>query len=142
MNEKNYFTNPSTVTQKKYEALRAYFVDELPAKQVANKFGYTYRAMTSLIADFRKAKKVNPDEELFFQLKSPGRKVMPENNLAASMVIELRKKYLSVPDIKVILDGKGIVISEKEIFLIIKREGFGSIRTSQCLIFKYFQKKS
>jgi len=127
MNEKNYFTNPSTVTQKKYEALRAYFVDELPAKQVANKFGYTYRAMTSLIADFRKAKKVNPDEELFFQLKSPGRKVMPENNLAASMVIELRKKYLSVPDIKVILDGKGIVISEKEIFLIIKREGFGRL---------------
>ena len=127
MNEKNYFTNPSTVTQKKYEALRAYFVDELPAKQVANKFGYTYRAMTSLIADFRKAKKVNPDEELFFQLKFPGRKVMPENNLSASMVIELRKKYLSVPDIKVILDGKGIVISEKEIFLIIKREGFGRL---------------
>jgi hypothetical protein len=127
MNEKEYFTNPSTVTQKKYEALRAYFIDELPAKQVAIKFGYTYRAMTSLIADFRKAKKANPNEELFFQLKSPGRKVVPEKSFAASMVIELRKNYLSVPDIKVILDGKGVAISEKDIFHIIKREGFGRL---------------
>jgi len=54
MNEKEYFTNSSTVTQKKYEALRAYFIDELPAKQVAIKFGYTFRAMTSFITDFRR----------------------------------------------------------------------------------------
>jgi len=64
---------------------------------------------------------------LFFQLKSPGRKVVAEKSFAASMVIELRKKYLSVPDIKVILDGKGVAISEKDIFHIIKREGFSRL---------------
>ena len=53
MNEKEYFLTPSTVAQKKYEALRAFFIDELPAKEIAPKFGYTYRAFTSLVAEFR-----------------------------------------------------------------------------------------
>ena len=59
MNEKDYFLNPSSIAQKKYEALRAFFVAELSAKEVAAKFGYTYRAFTSLVADFRKARREN-----------------------------------------------------------------------------------
>ena len=106
MNEKDYFINPSTVTQKKYEALRAFFVYELSAKEVATKFGYTYRAFTSLVADFRKTRKEKPEEELFFQVKKPGRREMKQKSSIVRMVVNLRKKYLSVPDIKIILDGK------------------------------------
>lgn len=124
MNEKNYFINTSTTTQKKYEALRAFFVDELPGKEVAARFGYTYRAFTSLVSDFRKALKEKPEEELFFQVKTPGKKPMKHKSSITALVVELRKKYLSVPDIKVILDGKGIKVSEKQIYLIVKQEGF------------------
>lgn len=127
MNEKDYFLNPSTIAQKKYEALRTFFVDELSAKEVAAKFGYTYRAFTSLIADFRKVRKEKPCEELFFQIKKPGRKEMEQKSLVVRIVVDLRKNYLSVPDIKTVLDGKGMKISEKEIYLIVRQQGFARL---------------
>jgi hypothetical protein len=127
MNEKDYFLNPSTIAQKKYEALRAFFVDELPAKKVAAKFKYTYRAFTSLVADYRKARREKPAEEFFFQVKKPGRKDMKGKRSIVRMVVDLRKDYLSVPDIKVVLDGKKLKVSEKEIYLIVKQEGFAKM---------------
>ncbi len=51
----DYFLKPSTRAQKQYEALRTCFIDGLSTKEVAAKFGCTYRAVTSLVADFRKA---------------------------------------------------------------------------------------
>jgi len=127
MDEKNYFLDPRTTSQKQYEALRLFFVEQIPAKEVAKKFGYTFRAFTSLVADFRNRRKLNPNDEPFFQVKKPGRKEQPQKSSTVSMVTELRKKYLSVPDIKVALDGKGIPVSEKEIYLIVKKEGFSRL---------------
>ncbi len=127
MNEKYYFLTPTSTKQKQYEALRDYFVNDIPAKEVAHKFGYTFRAFTSLVANFRKQKRENPDKEIFFQVKKPGRKEMRQKSAVVSKVVELRKTYLSVPDIKVILDGMNIKVSEKEIYLIVKQEGFGRL---------------
>jgi predicted DNA-binding protein YlxM (UPF0122 family) len=36
-----YFTAPAGAAQRRYEALRAYFLDELPAAEVADRFGYS-----------------------------------------------------------------------------------------------------
>ncbi len=36
-----FFTEPSGPAQRRYEAMRAYFVDELPAAAVADQFGYS-----------------------------------------------------------------------------------------------------
>ncbi len=127
MNEKDYFLKPSSIAQKQYEALRAFFVDGRSAKEVAAKFEYTYRAFTSLVANFRKTRREKPEEECFFHVKKPGRKEMKQKGSIVRMVVELRKQYLSVPDIKVILDGKGIHVSEKEIYLIIHQEGFARL---------------
>ena len=127
MNEKNYFLIPTSTKQKQYEALRAYFVEDFSAKEVANKFGYTFRAFTSLVADFRKQRKEKQNNELFFQVKKPGRKEMQQKGAIISKVVELRKAYISVPDIKVILDGQNIKVSEKEIYLIVKQEGFARL---------------
>ncbi|MFO7744452.1 MAG: transposase [Psychroflexus sp.] len=127
MNEKDYFLTPTSTKQKQYEALRAYFVDELSATEAANKFGYTFRAFTSLVADFRKHRKDEPNIEKFFQIKKAGRKEMQQKSVIVSKVVELRKAYISVPDIKVILDGQNIKVSEKEIYLIVKQEGFARL---------------
>src|SRR3546814_19719200 len=35
-----YFAEPSAPAQRRYEALRAYFVEEAPAAEVAERFGY------------------------------------------------------------------------------------------------------
>ena len=36
-----HFSHPQSPGQKQYEALRAFYVDDLPARVVANRFGYT-----------------------------------------------------------------------------------------------------
>ena len=36
-----FFTQPVSAAQRRYEALRAYFVDEVSAAEVADRFGYS-----------------------------------------------------------------------------------------------------
>ena len=36
-----YFLTPAGASQRRYEALRAYFVDDMPAAEVADRFGYS-----------------------------------------------------------------------------------------------------
>jgi len=49
-------------------------------------------------------------------------------------IIEMRKKYYSVPDIKVVLDGLGYSISEKNIFNIVSGEGFSRLPRRSKLV--------
>src|SRR5712691_2965967 len=39
--EQKAFLCPTSATHRQYEALRAYFVDKLPSKDAAQRFGYT-----------------------------------------------------------------------------------------------------
>ena len=41
MSDASFFTQPTQQWQRRYEALRASFVEQLPAKTVADRFGYT-----------------------------------------------------------------------------------------------------
>ena len=50
MRDKNFFLQPQNEWQRRYEALRASFVDRLPAKVVADRFGY-YRVSGSKAPD-------------------------------------------------------------------------------------------
>ena len=101
-----------------------YFVDNRPVQEVASHFGYTYRAFTSLVAFFRDKLSADATGSFFFVEFRPGRKVSSATNEVKSLIIEMRKKYYSVPDIIVILDGLGHSISEKNIFNIVSAEGF------------------
>lgn len=126
MTPDNFFLAPSTVAQKQYEALRMFFIDKRPGVEVAERFGYTHRGFTTIVFNFRKALKADISE-LFFSDKKKGRKRTEQADTAKDMVIGLRKKYLSVEDIKVTLDGKGYKLSEKSIYNIISEEGFAKL---------------
>jgi len=123
----NFFIQPKTVVQKQYEALRMFFVEGLPARNVADKFGYTYRAFTSIVTDFREKLRNNNAGESFFCDRQRGRKASVSIDETISVIVNLRKNFYSVEDIKVVLDGKGFAVSEKSIFLILRREGFGRL---------------
>ncbi|MCL4482921.1 MAG: transposase [Bacteroidetes bacterium] len=118
---------PKSVAHKQYEALRMYYVEEIPAHEVADHFGYTYRAFTSLVSSFRGKLSANYPDALFFVENTPGRKISTETLGAKSVIIDMRKKYYSVPDIKVALDGLGQSISEKNIYNIVAAEGFSRL---------------
>jgi len=134
MEPRTFFIFPTLVTHKQYEVLRMYFVENKPAHEVATHFGYTYRAFTSLVASFRDKLNADPTGSFFFVEYRPGRKVSSNTNEARSLIIEMRKKYYSVPDIKVVLDGLGYSISEKNIFNIVSAEGFSRLPRRSKLV--------
>ncbi len=127
MKPESFFLSPGLVSHKQYEALRMYFAEHKPAHEVASRFGYTYRAFTSLVASFRNKLEADPTGSFFFVEHRPGRKVSSETDQIKLLVIEMRKKYYSVPDIKVALDGLGLPVSEKHIYNIVSAEGFSRL---------------
>ena len=52
--EASAFTAPEQVNQRRYEALRAFFVDGLSYTEAGERFGYTRWAMINLVRDYRK----------------------------------------------------------------------------------------
>ncbi len=53
MTPEKFFMEPGVLAQKQYEALRLFFIEKKPAREVAMQFGYTYRGFTTLVSDFR-----------------------------------------------------------------------------------------
>lgn len=123
----DFFLKPLSIAQKQYEALRSYFVDNKLASEVASKFGYSFRGFTTIVSNFCKKIRNGQAHELFFNELKRGRKITDTVKSARQMIIDLRKKYYSVEDIKVLLDSKGFKVSEKTIYNILSSEGFSRL---------------
>jgi len=65
--EAEWFTSPQQVNQRRYEALRAYFVDGLSYAEAGARFGYTRWAMINLVREHRAG-----NLELFAPPRRPG----------------------------------------------------------------------
>jgi hypothetical protein len=48
-----FFVHPASPAHRRYEALRAYLAEGLPADQAADRFGYTPASLLSAVRDFR-----------------------------------------------------------------------------------------
>lgn len=120
----DFFLKPKTIAQKQYEALRLYFIENVTAREVAKKFGYTYRGFTTIVSQFKKNLKNGLASELFFADKKKGRKRPFQIEQANDIIVALRKTYHSVDEIQTVLDSKGYKISSKTIYNILKEEGF------------------
>jgi DNA-binding MarR family transcriptional regulator len=66
-----FFTAPGDVAQRRYEALRAYFVEDAPAAVVAERFGYAPSTVVAMVRDF------SADAGEFFIERRPGPRVAP-----------------------------------------------------------------
>jgi hypothetical protein len=71
---------------------------------------------------------------LFFKSIEKGRKTTKKVIGAKDIVLDLRKSYHSVEEIKAIIDGKGFNISEWTIYDVVKREGFSRLLRRTKLI--------
>lgn len=120
---KDFFLHPTDPMQKRYEALRASFVEGLNAQEVARRFGYSVHTVNALRRDFR-AGSLPP----FFQPLTRG----PKQPRASTMqcknrIIELRKQNYSIDDIEEILFREGFSIRAKTIHQILEAEGFARL---------------
>ena len=127
MQATEFFQQPQTAAHKQYEALRAFYVERKSAPEVAQQFGYTLSAFYSLSRDFKQQLKGGQPSQQFFITPRRGRKPQESTESAQQLIVKLRKQYLSVPDIKGILDTLGYKISERTIYTILEQEGFSRL---------------
>ena len=124
-----YFAEPSQATHRQYLALRCFLFEGDNAEVVAAKYGYTASTIYTIARDFktRLAECLKRKEDPFFQTLKPGRKTADRDDGLVETILSLRKKHLSIPDIKILLDGKGYNVSEGFIYNVCDDNGFARL---------------
>lgn len=112
------------MNHRRYEALRAYFTEELTYAQAAERFGYTRWAMIDLVRQYRAGKL-----ELFAPPRRPGPPPgsAPAKERARGTVIELRRQGLSVYEIFTRLATEGRPPNRAGVGEILAEEGCGRL---------------
>lgn len=119
---RRFFAEPSHPRQRIYEALRAYFVDQLPSHEVARAFGYTPGSFRVLCHQFRR----DPDPQ-FFHSPNPGPRTQPLKSKARDLAIALRKQNHSVYEISQALKEHGTPLSPTAVGEVLRAEGFAPL---------------
>lgn len=117
-----YFTKPVHDWQRRYEALRASFVDRLPARIVADHFGYTPSYIHLL-------------RHLFIHEKIDFSEPVPEGKVARrhvdnelrEKICSWRKSRLSAGEITELLSEEGVEISVRTVERVLREEGFAKL---------------
>jgi hypothetical protein len=113
-----FFTAPSDVAQRRYEALRAYFVEDAPAAVVAERFGYAPSTVVAMVRDF------GADAGEFFIERRPGPRVAPSKLAAREEVLRLRAAGHSVTEITAALAGTATPLNRTGVWELLAAEGY------------------
>ncbi len=84
---RGFFQEPRHPRQRQYEALRAYFLEGKPPKEVARLFGYSPGSFHVLCHHFRR----DPNPQ-FFVSPRRGPQAQPKKSAARQLIIQLRKQ--------------------------------------------------
>src|SRR5438309_11276014 len=108
-----FFTEPSGSAQRRYEAMRAYFVDEWPAAQVADQFGYSTASVHQMATLLRSGRM------RLFADRRPG----PKGPVKATVplrekVISLRARLLILTKIARILTAERTPVSSLTVWML------------------------
>lgn len=114
------FLAPQNTTHRQYEALRAYFVEQLPGPEVARRFGYTPGSLQQLVHQFRQ----QPERSFFIAPTRPGVKA---DEAVRKQIVRLRKQNLSVYDISEALKKEGSARTPVAVAQVLRREGFAKL---------------
>jgi len=120
----NFFNNPKYPMHRKYEALRASYLENLTDNEVADKFGYSYFGYKTIKRDCKKM-----EGDYFFQSIIKGRPagLSQKTTIMRERIIELRKKNFSIVEIREKLEKEGIKISDDPIAQVLEEEGFAKL---------------
>jgi len=122
--EGHFFLAPEKTTHRQYEALRAYFVEGLSSKEAARRFDYTPGSFRGLCHRFRK---VEDRADHFFRDVPRGPQSAPVRDRLRDKVVAMRKRNLSVYDMKRELREAGEEVSINTLAVILREEGFAPL---------------
>lgn len=118
--DSSYFLSPIDPMQRRYETLRAFFVENKTAKEIAKKFGISHHTVYSTVKKYKKIKQ----PEFFLPLKKGPKDRRPSTLATKEQIVSLRKRNFSVYEIQETLQRQSIQVSTKTINSILKDEGF------------------
>ncbi len=113
-----YFTAPAGAAQRRYEALRAYFLDEMPAAEAADRFGYSSASIHQMATLLRKGRL-----NLFTQTRPGPKGPRKATGQLRARALELRAAGHSVTEIAAALTGEGMPVSAQTVWQILDAEG-------------------
>jgi transposase len=119
MADETFFLHPLHDWQRRYEALRASFVDRLPAKVVAERFGYSPAYIHLLRHQFTK-------NQIDFSEPVPEGKVNRRtvDTATRQKICSWREHRLSAGEITQLLSEEGIEISVRTVERVLAEEGY------------------
>ncbi len=112
------FTEPTLAAQRRYEALRAYWVEERSPGEIAERLGYTKASVQTLISQYRDA-----DLSELFARSRPGPKRQPKKDAARERVLRLRRERHGIEEIVAELARAGAPLSRTAVWEILREEG-------------------
>src|SRR5664280_2132499 len=112
-----YFLEPAEAVQRRYEALRCYFVEDATAESVGARFGYSPATVHQLAAELRAGR------SSFFRSSKPGPKGPRKTHTIRDRVLVLRAADHSVTEIAQALTAQGDAVSAQTVWAILKSEG-------------------
>jgi transposase len=115
------FIAPVEANQRRYEALRAYFVDGDSAQAVAERFGYTRASVETLVRDYRAGRL-----ELFASSR-PGPRTQPKKDRARVLAVAMRREGRSLEEIGRALQAAGAPLSRTAIWELVGEQGMGRL---------------
>ena len=118
------FRQPSLVTHRNYEICKAYYLDDIPAEHLAQRFDLHPDSVRAIVRDFASS----PDLEQFFLVNRPGRQSAPKREQLTEQITRLRGQGLTLAEIRNQLQQQGQSISEPYLCRILQEEGLGGLR--------------
>jgi transposase len=113
-----YFLQPNSSQQRRYEALRAYFVDGLPASQVADRYGYSTASVHQMATLLRAGKL-----RLFAPTKPGPKGPRKATGELRTKILRLRAGDHSVTEIAQALTADGLPVSAQTVWQLLQAEG-------------------
>jgi hypothetical protein len=113
-----YFLAPAGASQRRYEALRAYFVDDMPAAEVADRFGYSTASVHQMATLLRGGKM-----SLFTDPRPGPKGPRKATGELRARVLALRAAGHSVTEISAALTAEGLPVSAQTCWQILDAEG-------------------
>ena len=113
-----YFLNPAGSSQRRYEALRAYFTVDMPAAEVADRFGYSTASVHQMATLLRQGKLA-----LFTEARPGPKGPRKATGELRAGVLELRAAGHSVTEIAAALTARGMPVSAQTCWQILEAEG-------------------
>jgi len=125
MNKTDYFKQWHSPVQKRYEALRAFYFEKVTLDEITKRFNFKASYFRKLCSEFSQSLDAGIDP--FFTIKKTGPKTRQTSSSFIEKIVAMRKRNLSIMEIRAALSEDISPPSLNTIDKILKDEGFAPL---------------